>query len=81
LNPSSAKVESFLIYTTKTSLNQLLNLQMSLKMQLFAITLCIAMFHMVSGHRPLLEYLRTQAKNMERGLDSIIKGTGYSQGK
>ncbi|XP_048772149.2 EMILIN-2-like isoform X2 [Ostrea edulis] len=54
--------------------------QMSLEMRNLAITVCIITLHMVSGHRPFLEYLRSQAKNMEKGLDSIIKGTGYDHG-
>ncbi|XP_048772152.1 complement C1q-like protein 4 [Ostrea edulis] len=53
---------------------------MSLEMKSLAITVCIITLHMVSGHRPFLEYLRSQAKNMEKGLDSIIKGTGYDHG-
>ncbi|XP_062598951.1 complement C1q-like protein 4 isoform X2 [Saccostrea cucullata] len=30
--------------------------------------------NVVSGHKPFLEYLKTQASNMEKGLDSVIKG-------
>ncbi|XP_048772157.1 complement C1q-like protein 4 [Ostrea edulis] len=49
---------------------------MSLKMKNLAITVCIITLHLVSGHTPYLEYLGSRVRNLERVLDSIMKGKG-----
>ncbi|XP_062578363.1 cerebellin-2-like [Saccostrea cucullata] len=43
-------------------------------MRNFIIIGSILAFHIVSGNMTFLKYLKTQASNMEKGLDLVIKG-------
>ncbi|XP_048772156.1 complement C1q-like protein 4 [Ostrea edulis] len=43
----------------------------------FIFLASIALIHSVCSHKPFLEYLRSQANSLEKGLDSIIRSGGY----
>ncbi|XP_062601274.1 complement C1q-like protein 4 [Saccostrea cucullata] len=51
--------------------------KISERMGSIIIIVLIVAIQLVSGHNSFLKYLKTQASNMEKGLDSVIKGGEY----